>query len=118
MGVDEPKGTGEKRAFDRLPFLRHLAGIVPQHKSVAHQLFLDRLDRAANARVRRGKEAYRGQHQDAGVEQLRSIGFDKRILLAIETFFADISTDAIAQSPPSIERRIKPELFGPFDAAI
>src|SRR6266481_7987285 len=118
MGVGEPKGAGEKRAFDRLPFLRNLAGIVPQHKSVAHHIFLDRLDRTANAGVGRRQEAYRGQQQDAGVEQLRSVGFDKRVLLAIKTLVANFATDGIAQCPPSVERRIKSELFSALDAAI
>ena len=56
---------------------RHLTRIVPQHQAVAHHVPLDRRDRAANARIRRRQEADCRQQQQAGIEQLRAIGFDE-----------------------------------------
>ena len=111
IGVGEPEAAGEKRAFDRLLFIGDLAGIVPQHESVPHHVFFDRRDGAANARVRGRQEAHRRQQQDAGIEQLRAIGFDERIQPGIKALFADIAMDGIAQPPPAIERRVEAESF-------
>ena len=80
IGVGEPEAAGEKRALDRLLFIGLLSrGIVPQHEAVAHHVFFDRLDGAADAGIGRRQKAHRRQHQDAGVEQLRSVGFDERV---------------------------------------
>ena len=86
-GVGKPKGAGENAPSIGLRFIRDLAGIVPQHKPVAHHVFFDRRDGAAHARVRRRQEAHRRQQQDAGVEQLRAVGLDERILLVIKARF-------------------------------
>ena len=118
IGVGKPQAAGKKRAFDRLLLGRGFARVVPQHKAVSHHIFLDRRDGAANARVRGRKETHRRQQQDAGIEHLRTIGFNESVLPGIKAVFADIATNRIAQSPPAIERCVKSESFGAFDAAV
>src|SRR6266478_1555420 len=118
MGVGEPEGAGKKRAFDRLRFMRDLAGIVPQHKSIPHHVFLNSGDSAANARIRGGKETDRGHQQYTGIEQLRAIGFDKGVLRRVKALLADVAADGVAQAPPAIERCLESELFGALDAAV
>ena len=66
IGIRQPQRAGEKRAFCRL--LLHFAGIVPQHKTAAHQMPFDRHQRAADARVFRRQKSHRRQQQDARVE--------------------------------------------------
>ncbi len=80
--------------------------------------FFDGRDAAAHARVRHRQEAHRRQQQDAGIEQLRTVGLDERILLTIKAVFADIAADGVAQGPPAIERRLEFKSFGAFDSAI
>ena len=47
------KPDGKERTLDRLYFIRDLARIVTEHKTVAHQVLLDRRNRPADARIRR-----------------------------------------------------------------
>jgi len=88
---------------------------VPQHKAVAHHVFFDGRNGAAHARSD-AAGSHRRQQQDAGIEQLRSVGLDERILLAIKAVFADIAADGVAQGPPAIERRLEFKSFSAFDA--
>jgi hypothetical protein len=69
ISVGEPQAAGQERALDRLGLVRHLARVVAQHEPVAHHVPLDRIDRAADARIGRPQEADRGQQQQAGIEQ-------------------------------------------------
>jgi hypothetical protein len=76
--------------------LLEFAGIVPQHKPVAHQVPLDRGQRAADARIFRRQETHRRQQQDAGVEHLRTVRLDEGIQFGIESPRADIAVDGLA----------------------
>jgi len=101
-----------------LLFIGNLARVVPQHKAIAHHVPFDRGKRAFDPRVGRGKETHRRQEQDAGIQQLRAIGFDECVLLRIKTLVADVPADGIAQQLPSIERPLQTESLGALDRTV
>ena len=91
---------------------------MPQHKSIPHHVFFESSQGAANARVGGRQEPHRGQQQDTGIEQLRAVGLDERVLPGIKTLLADIAADLVAQASPAIEWPVVAEFFGALNGAI
>ena len=118
IGIGEPERASQEGSFNRRLFVRNCARIVPEYEAVRHQMFLDSRQRPGNTRIGRWEEANRRNQKRAGVEHLRTVGFDEGVLVAIKALLADVAMDGIAQFAPVLDRRLEPETFGTLDAAI
>ena len=100
--VREPERAGQEGALARRQAVRPRVRAVALHEAVVHQVLLDGLDGAANARVGGRQEADQRDHQQAGVEVLRAVILHEGAELRVEALFTDFPMDFVAAFPPAI----------------
>ena len=91
---------------------------VAQDQAVDDQVALDRLDRPAHARVRRGQEADERDEQEARVQLLRRVRLHERPELLVEAVRADVGVDLVAQGAPALHRPVQRVLLDRAHGAV
>ena len=109
--LDEPERARKERPFagrEAVDADVLLVGAVALDEAVAHQLPLDRRDRAHDPRVVRGEEADDRHQQQARVEPRRAVGLHERAELRVEPLAADLVVDLVAERAPALDRAVEP----------
>ena len=112
--LDEPERARQERPLaGREPVDAGvlLVGAVPLDEPVAHEVPLDRRDRARDARVVDGEEADEGHQQQARVEPRRAVELGERAELLVESLPADLVVDLVAELAPALDRPVAPVLL-------
>src|SRR5689334_5541835 len=112
VAVAEPERAGKEHALaGRQAVDCVLVCPIAEYESFMEQLPLDRLDRAADARVGGGEEPYERQQQEAGIELLRPVRLRERAELGVEATLADVPVDLAPGLTPVVDRPLEPVLF-------
>ena len=99
---DEPERARQKYSFSaRQSIYVFLLRSITQYQTVLHQLPFNRLDRPAHSFVGERQESGKRHHQQTGVERIRSVILDKRLLLLTVSVRANLSMDLIANFSPT-----------------
>src|SRR5262245_17704319 len=103
--VNQPEGARKKRAFagwqsiDRRRFL----WMIAIDKSVADEIALNRLHRADDPRIRRGKKPDEWQHQHGRIERVRTIELREGLALRMPSFRAHVVVNRMPRLSPTLE---------------
>src|SRR5260370_39254595 len=103
--VREPEGSWKKDAFTRRqPVDAAVFLNVAHHKPVPHQLALDGIDGADDARIVYRQEAEQRYHEQRGIECASTIILHEGVALWVEPVAAYVGVNRCSQRAPSRHR--------------
>src|SRR3982750_1257552 len=98
----EPERARQKHSFRSWqPVPVFFFRTITKHKTVLHQLALDRFDRSAHSLVSERQESSKRQREQTGIERIRSVVLGKSLLVRAESARANLGMNLVANLPPS-----------------
>src|SRR5215470_19888709 len=116
--VGEPERARQKNSFSGRQAIDFFFWVIPRNETVAHQITLDRCNRAAHAGIVRRQETYKRDHQKAGIQLFSSVELHEGIALCIESLTAYFIVNGRAEFAPALYRSLQTEALDRFDGTI
>src|SRR6185312_5271247 len=116
--VRQPEAARKKRALAAGKPVETGTRRIAGDKTIAHQLPLDRLNRAADARIFGLQEAELWDQQQRGVEIAAAVILDERVALAVITIVEDLLAYPFADPLPMVAGALHPVLFDRLDRPV
>src|SRR5712691_13273127 len=116
--VGQPETAGQEHPLVRRQPIRLWPGRIAADEAVAHQLALDRRDRATDPRIVGRQEPQLWDQQERGIEIARAVILDEGVALAVIGPVEDLLGDLAPHLVPMLARPVEPELLDRFDAAV
>src|SRR5258705_1407168 len=101
--MNEPEAAGQERPLARRESVLGFLGVVAHHQSPHEQVPLDRIDRAAYARVIGGQKAYGRQQQKARIKLFAAVDLYEAPELMVEAAPTDIAMNFRRYRSPAID---------------